>query len=281
MLSALQPNFVGIGHVSFDVIVGPNGRAAAPEPGGAAMFGARTAAGLSLNAGVITAAHDDYPFGRVGRGVPVRQRRTAHTTTFEATHDGRHRRHRLVASAGPMTEADVPPDWSRPEVLLAAPLAGELPPGCAEWFESQISCAIAQGWMRRWREDGEEFIEPSPPPGLAGLDIVVVSDAEVPDELIPAWRSTCQVLAVTRGEAGVSIFEGDRRIDVAGFPAEVVDTTGAGDVWAAAFAIRLLETGETEHSARFANAAASLSVEKVGLSGIPTRGDIEQRLGGL
>ncbi len=58
-----------------------------------------------------------------------------------------------------------------------------------------------------------------------------------------------------------------------------VDTTGAGDTFAAAFIAALLEGKPLVACGRFANAAASLCVERVGAtSGTWTRADVDARL---
>ena len=61
-------------------------------------------------------------------------------------------------------------------------------------------------------------------------------------------------------------------------PTKVVDPTGAGDVFAAAFLIRLFETGDPKQACEFAIVAASLTIEKPGLEGIPTRYRVEEIL---
>ena len=57
-----------------------------------------------------------------------------------------------------------------------------------------------------------------------------------------------------------------------------IDTTGAGDTFAAAFIAGLLEGKGFIECGRFANAAASLCVESVGAGGSWTREDVERRL---
>jgi sugar/nucleoside kinase (ribokinase family) len=57
-------------------------------------------------------------------------------------------------------------------------------------------------------------------------------------------------------------------------PANEVDPTGAGDVFATAFVIRLQETGDPLQAARFANITASFSVEHPGVTGVPTRAQV-------
>ncbi|NLG68148.1 MAG: hypothetical protein GX496_01075, partial [Firmicutes bacterium] len=60
-----------------------------------------------------------------------------------------------------------------------------------------------------------------------------------------------------------------------GFRVEAVDTTGAGDCFAAAFLAAYLEGGGLREAARFANAAGALSTLVVGgAEAAPTRQDV-------
>jgi ribokinase len=60
---------------------------------------------------------------------------------------------------------------------------------------------------------------------------------------------------------------------------EVVDTTGAGDTFNAAFAVAAAEGKKIKECIRFANRAASLSIIKLGAqSGMPTREEVEKSL---
>ena len=63
-------------------------------------------------------------------------------------------------------------------------------------------------------------------------------------------------------------------------PAREVDPTGAGDVFASAFLIRLAETGDPVQAARFANVVASFSVEGLGMEPSPQRAQVEAWLAG-
>ena len=69
--------------------------------------------------------------------------------------------------------------------------------------------------------------------------------------------------------------------DIPPVAANEVDATGAGDVWAAAFAINLAETRDIAFAANFASAAAAMSIEHHGMQGIPTRNAITARMGKL
>jgi ribokinase len=61
-----------------------------------------------------------------------------------------------------------------------------------------------------------------------------------------------------------------------GFPVDVVDTTAAGDTFNAALAVALAENRNAADALRFANAAAALSVTKLGAqTSAPTRAEVD------
>lgn len=75
---------------------------------------------------------------------------------------------------------------------------------------------------------------------------------------------------VTDGAAGARLFwNGDSRRFRPPAVTEV-DPTGAGDVFAAAFFARMLNTRDPWEAVRFANRMAAISVTRSGLLGVPT-----------
>jgi ribokinase len=86
------------------------------------------------------------------------------------------------------------------------------------------------------------------------------------------------VLAVTRGPAGARAYAGGRVLDQPAFPARVVDPTGAGDTFAAAFFITLRESGDVRAALAFAAAAAAIAIEALGVTGMPGRAEVAARL---
>lgn len=66
------------------------------------------------------------------------------------------------------------------------------------------------------------------------------------------------------GAAGCVASEGGRITQVAAFPIDVVDTTGAGDSFNAGFLHRWLQGEDVEHCLRFATACAALSTRGMG-----------------
>jgi sugar/nucleoside kinase (ribokinase family) len=107
--------------------------------------------------------------------------------------------------------------------------------------------------------------------------VLSVEDLAGDLDIARAIATRLPVLAVTRGSDGCSVYRRGRVADVPAYSAMAADTVGAGDVFAAAFFIRLGETDHAVESACFASAAAAWFVEGAGASRIPDREAIGQR----
>lgn len=77
-------------------------------------------------------------------------------------------------------------------------------------------------------------------------------------------------LIVTRGARGAVILSADRLEEIEGVPAEVVDTTGAGDAFNAGLAVALAEGKPLSEAVRYAACAGALACTKLGV--IPSLG---------
>jgi ribokinase len=86
-------------------------------------------------------------------------------------------------------------------------------------------------------------------------------------------------LIVTLGESGAAYYNGSEIVHVNGYQTTVVDTTGAGDTFNGALGFAISEGYKLKEAIQFANAAASLSVEKLGAQqGMPSFDDVKKRL---
>ena len=117
------------------------------------------------------------------------------------------------------------------------------------------------------------------------VDIVFANSHEIKslyqtasfDEALEAIRKDCRIAAVTRSEKGSVIVRGDETFVIKATDiGELVDTTGAGDVFHAAFAWGLLEGHSSERLLRSSNAAAAIACLGFGAQGnLPTRAELE------
>jgi ribokinase len=85
-------------------------------------------------------------------------------------------------------------------------------------------------------------------------------------------------LILTEGKNGAGCYNKDGCITAPSFPVKAVDTTGAGDTFAAALQAAVLEGRSFVECGAFANAAASLCVEQLGATtAAMDRAEIERR----
>jgi len=268
-------DYLVIGHVTDDVTPG------GPRLGGTATFSALTARALGLRVGVVTSANEKTSLSTLS-GITVISVPSEHTTTFENIYIGDERKQTLQHQAEMISFENVPDVWRMAPIIHLGPVAQELHSELPKNFSSSLLGITPQGWMRTWNDDGH--VSPckwdSAKTFLPHAGAVVFSREDVggDEELIEAMAHETRVLVVTEGDAGSVLFwNGDRRRFRAP-ELEEVDATGAGDIFAAAFFIRLYTTRDPWESARFATQLASRSVARVGLDGIPTQKEIEECL---
>src|SRR5699024_1830865 len=84
----------------------------------------------------------------------------------------------------------------------------------------------------------------------------------------PLFASVEDKMVVTKGAEGVQFktATGELR-KIPAFSVDVVDTTGAGDTFNGVLATELGRTNDIDQAVKFANAAAALSIQKIGAQG--------------
>jgi fructokinase len=125
---------------------------------------------------------------------------------------------------------------------------------------------------------------------LAGLEyttILKVSEEEVEfltgsHDVASLWHDSMQLIAVTQGADGATIYSRSSQQHVPGYTVQAVDTTGAGDGFVAGLLVGLLEykddyNAHLEPIVRFANAVGALTTTQLGaIPALPTRAAVEQ-----
>jgi len=272
------PDYLVIGHVTRDLLPGGGYRI-----GGTATFAAKTAQALGYSVGVLTSASDDLPLAEALDGMALRVVPAEHSTTFENIYYDGHRRQYLRSVAAPLKPEHVPAEWRGARIVHLGPLVQEVGLEMVDLFAAQTFIGVTpQGWLRRWDETGR--VGPCAWAGaeryLARAAAVVLSLEDVGGDQAELERyiGLARLAAVTRSWQGATLFRQGQALDLAAYNVPEVDPTGAGDVFAAAFFLRLSETGDPEEAARFANAAASYSVQGEGYAAIASRAQVEERL---
>jgi 1D-myo-inositol 3-kinase len=106
----------------------------------------------------------------------------------------------------------------------------------------------------------------------------VSKDDVVDSDLIELWTGIVPTLVVTMGREGAKVHHEGTWHHIAAYPAQEIDPTGAGDVFAAAFLVEYGKTRDAIASTRFANCAASFVIVGAGTSRLPTRSQIVDRM---
>lgn len=114
---------------------------------------------------------------------------------------------------------------------------------------------------------------------LQKIDVITPNESESELLFKANWSETersaiLKKCIITRGSKGIVFFQ-DHETEISGFRVDVVDTTGAGDTFNGALAYSLSSGMAFADACVFANAAAALSVTKLGAQGgMPAREEV-------
>lgn len=269
-----KPNYLLIGHIAHDVT--PEG----PKLGGTVSYAGGAADAMGARVAIVTSARSDEP---VLKGLPPRASlqvtSAAQSTIFVNTYVGDVRRQELKGRASLLGLADVPSIWHNSAIIHLAPLDDEVDPDLARAFPNSLVAATPQGWMRAWNSEGIVHAKPwtMAETLLPILGAVVFSEEDIGrDKNLEAhYASLAKLLVVTRAAKGCTVYRRNHpRIDIPAPEVQVVDATGAGDIFAGVFLVMYQRTGNVERAAEVATQLASISVTRPGLQGVPTAEEV-------
>ena len=256
-------DFLAVGHICHDLV--PGGRLT----GGAAAYSSLTAVALGLRAGVVTSAADEDDWAAVFPQLAVTQVPAPATTVFENVYTPAGRVQTLHAVAGRLLPEHVPAAWTRAPIVLLGPIANEIDPAVIHLFSDSIVGVGPQGWLRRWDADGRVW--PTAWEGAAEVlplaAVTFLSEEDLLDAaMLDDTRRLARIVVLTQGERGCTVFCRDEARAFPAPPVEVVDPTGAGDIFAAAYLVRFYQTdGNAWAAAEFANTIAAHAITRRGL----------------
>ncbi len=253
--------------------------------GGAAAYAARCAAAFGFRAQILTAAKPGFDRGPF-EGHHLHVVDTDTTLAFRHRALDGQRQLRVIDDAGwTLSPLDLPPDWPRPDVLLLAPL---LPDDVdvesfLAWPGPTHRALLAQGLLRHVGAFGEvrpvdEVLETLHALELG--DVTVFVSADDLGECDPrALAGSIGSLVVTRGAMGVDVYTRGTTTHVPATPVAVVDDTGAGDVFATAYALGLATAAapDPRRAAELASVFAASKVERSGAAALPPLADALSR----
>ena len=255
-----------------------SGGSAANTAAVAAMLGARVAyLGKVADDGLgevfrrdITTAGVHFPTSPLSAGAPTAR------CLIAVTPDGQRTMSTFLGACVTFDEADV--DRQAVAAADVVYLEGYLfdPPAAQAAFRAAAATAHAAGrrvalslsdafCVDRHREAFRELV-------AGHVDILFANEAEIRslyradsfEAAAEAVREEVALAALTRGEAGSLIVRGAESIAIAAEPAEIVDTTGAGDAYAAGFLAALTAGRSLRACGRIASIAAAAVIGQYG-----------------
>ena len=268
-------DYLVVGHFSKDLL--PDG---SHLLGGTAAYAARTAHALGLRVGIVTSfPAEELNTVNLPPDIQIFNIPTKDATTLTNTDTPSGRVQQIHAHATKIDMETIPEAWRKTPIMHLGPIMQEMASTLPAGFAPSLLGLTPQGWMRGWDAAGNvspcEWSEMEPSLNQAGAAVLSVEDVQGDEELIEEMVLSSRVLAVTEGNEGARLYwNGDLRRFRAP-SVDVVDTTGAGDIFAATFFIRLYQTRDPWEAARFGVCLASHSVTRRGLASIPTTEEIQ------
>ncbi|MGE0686601.1 MAG: PfkB family carbohydrate kinase [Dehalococcoidia bacterium] len=272
----MTPDVLIVGHVAKD-ITDDGWRA-----GGSVLYAATQCRRLGLNTAVVTVCGPDVDPEALVPDVSWMVLRDNTSTTFENQYEGGSRSQRILDQGRPIRVEDIPEAWQGAPIVLLMPVFQDVDLEIVSAFACSATLlgASVQGWLRQL--DITRVMPPLETPSAKawrGVDVVVASEEDLRDpESAGEWSEYVPIVVLTRAEQGTTVWQDGRRSDVAALRVDAIDPTGAGDVFTAAFVVRLQESGDAAEAARFASAAAALAVQGIGTEAIGDREAIEALL---
>jgi ribokinase len=280
-----SPRLVCLGNLTFDDVVLPDGTERLGCTGGDALYAVLAARLFEPSSEMVAPVGRDFPqslrcriadAGLSDSGMPARRGTTLHNRVAYDSEGGR--TWTIYDSDDDFHEMsptfdDIPPRFREAEAFLVLGMTLQAQIDLAEGIRASTGALLALDPQEDYIAGNEQALRDL----IARTDIFMPSAIEVSRLLgHERWDDGARELAalgprivvVKLGAEGCLVFDrrADRMFRVAALPADVVDTTGAGDRFCGAFMGAFLSTGgDLEQAARAAILAASFSVEGYGV----------------
>ena len=149
----------------------------------------------------------------------------------------------------------------KPKIVFYCPIFDELDSSFFNLFDGSIKVCNLQGFLRKADKGKVVLLEKIPDINFNNFDTVILSDIDTSFGNALRISKNSKIVCYTMGKYGVKIIANKQIKHYKTIDVDVVDETGAGDVWGTSFIIFFhLMNMDLDKSAKLANISASLSV---------------------
>ena len=299
----MEPELVIIGHIINETIQYSD-RTVTPVLGSPAAYCSVIASKLGIRTGLVTKIGKDWPdkllqvikdAGVDVGGVKVGDRSTRNLLIYDACGN---KKVRYLRKASHIMFNDIPKDYLGAKIIYVCPMDYEVPLETVRELDN-LGKTLAVDLMGYGGATSSIHPHQKEQETHQALKELVkhfhIVKASIEDcqyffetkkrmeediaHLFTKWGADIGI--VTLGEKGAIVITRDKTFRASAFPARVEDCTGAGDAYSAGFLAEYLRTKDSNESALFAAATASLVIEGSGgvlLERMPTSSQVRDRI---
>ena len=200
------------------------------------------------------------------------------TTTYKNIAKAQGRVQYMYKCAEHITASSVPVEWQNSLLVHLGPVADEIDPGIYKAFPHAFIGITPQGWLRGFEKDGRVYpIDWHYKTDLLNrADATVLSQEDLGSDptKVAFWRSVSKVLVLTHSKEGATVYIGSETRDFPAPAQNLIEDTGAGDIFSACFFHAFAQTRDPYIAAPFAVDLAAFSVTRKGFTSIPNKAEV-------
>jgi sugar/nucleoside kinase (ribokinase family) len=153
------------------------------------------------------------------------------------------------------------------DILFLCPIADEVDFRFIKKIKAATKIATIQGWLRKRTDGGQVIRKHLEPEKLKGVDIVILSDEDLPEyeTWIPEVIQNVPTVVVTLGEKGAILYTSEEKTIFPPSKTNLIDATGAGDSFACGLALEYYATGDLYKAIVKGSVTASVVIENQGV----------------
>lgn len=268
-------DYLVIGHITQDLT------SSGSTIGGTAAYAARTANALGYRVGVVSAFAENIESDLLD-GIEIYNIGATKSSTFSNINTISGRIQTVHHVAPKIMYHHIPEIWRNTPVVHLGPVLQEIDYDIFRNFKNSQLYVTPQGWFRNWDENGlvsfAEWPEANFILNQCRAAVLSIEDINYNKIYMKQLTQAISTLIFTQGQDGAVVYHEGSKTQINAEHFQEIDTTGAGDIFAASFFMHFSQNNNPIDSAKFATKIASESITREGLAGAPSKNDLFQNL---